>query len=810
MADNNNEVEVKVKVTGTEQLKGLSSELAAYKTNLNAAEKANLSIASSALTAQQRIEELKRAARIQEIGTQFGEAAKGVDDTTVAVKALVAQLEKLGASKQEIIAASEAFQRAKVNAQALQASGDDSGGGGLNLGRIGGQLRSLPSTAIPGTGLTTDAVANVIRLGGALQQVGSNSDGLAGKAKEAAQAIGYGNIGMVGGIAIMIGVLKVFSDQAEKARAAAQTEIEARQKAIGLLATGTKEAEQARINELAAERKKNEAIAADANNQLNQLRIEIDARGKNQLALTEFNSNMRTGAGELTAAKEAADKANKALSSTTTELDLLQQGTGLVAQTATEAADAEKKLNDERARVANQIRAFEAPLDKSKEIDDFLKDATTKQLEDKKKAVQEELNFDNAKIQAITALRDSEKQGTQAYIDFDNEIKNLRQGLFLDTLAMIELSDATAQAAAKENDLKAIREDQIQATAKYVEATKKLEDDKNQALNAAAKKYGDTLVTIADTAAKSAEDALRKLGEKRADLATSFANTQTDAETKARYKQQDDEEKFRRDDAKAARDHANDLLKIQKDQAEKEADLVLARDFAGLYAFQRDKNKQIEAANTAYDTDRQNRIDAYTAAQDDQAEAFKRDEEQRQLNYKRQQDQAQLAYNREQSQIARNYADAYQKAVTNYTNEQNLLNQKYISQQNMLNQSITAQLQQQAAGDQAKLQLEAQYYARSQELIKGIYSNGGTTVNGIAPPTGGGSGTGGGAVGYYSNLDTPRPNVSSQSSSSVNNNNSRNVNLSLSQSITGGKDSGQLASLIAQMVEAKVAELVNG
>lgn len=42
------------------------------------------------------------------------------------------------------------------------------------LGRIGSELRQLPSTAIPGTGLTSDAIANMLRVGGAIQEVATN------------------------------------------------------------------------------------------------------------------------------------------------------------------------------------------------------------------------------------------------------------------------------------------------------------------------------------------------------------------------------------------------------------------------------------------------------------------------------------------------------------------------------------------------------------------------------------------------------------------------------------------------------------
>lgn len=801
-----NEVNLNFKATGIDSVKGASEALKDYKFNLNAAEKANLSIASSTLTVNQRLDELKRASDIQGLGYQFGSVAKDVDSTKQAVKDLVAELKKLGATKEEILAASNAFQQAKENAQQLTAASGSTGGGGFSLSRVGGQLRSLPSTAIPGTGLTTDAVANVIRLGGAFQQVASNSDGLTGKAKEAAQAIGYGTIGMVGGIAILIGVTKIFTDQAEKARAAAQTEIDARQKAIGLLATATREEQQARINELATERAKNQAIADDANKTLAILRQQIDATGKNQLALAEFNASVGTGAGELKAAKEAAEKANKTLNGTTTELDLLQQGSGLTAQSLADVAQAQKDYNESLKLGARIIQLIESPLDKAKELNDFLATATTKQLEDKRKEVNAEIDLNSQKTVQLIEQRNKLDESSQAYKDIDAEIDKLRDSGDLLIQEIVGLNDVTAEAAAKENDLKEVRKEQIASTQKYNEDIQKLEDDKNKALADSTAKYNDNLVKLADTAATAAENALSKLKEKREDLATSFTNNEADAYTKAHYKQLDDLEKFQRTDAKAARDHANDLLKIQKDQYDKEQDLILNRDFAGLYALQRSKQKEIDAANSTYDTQRQDRLDAFAQQEADAAEQFKRDEDQRQVNYKRQQDQAALAFNREQAQITKNYNDNYAKAVKAYIDEQNLLNAKYQSQLSLRQQAITAELQLEAQGNQAKLNLEAQYYQQSQQLIKGIYSNGGSTAKG-----GGSIGTGWGGLSDYGNsssLDMPQS-YSSTSSSSVSNNNSKNVSVNLNQNISGGMDAHAIAQAAAQAAKQAIIDLVS-
>lgn len=106
-------------------------------------------------------------------------ASGNINTAATNAKVLTTDLDAAQAS------ASGLTQRLKEAAAARASAGPDPvdslradafGGGAVgaapDLGRIGSELRKLPSIQIPGTGVGTDAIANMIRLGGAAQGLG--------------------------------------------------------------------------------------------------------------------------------------------------------------------------------------------------------------------------------------------------------------------------------------------------------------------------------------------------------------------------------------------------------------------------------------------------------------------------------------------------------------------------------------------------------------------------------------------------------------------------------------------------------------
>jgi len=108
----------------------------------------------------------------KELGQYYGTLAGDIEKADVAAKNLGEALFKVGASKTEIAAAATEFERFR-QAQAELPTFSDSelgvgGGGGGGLSRLGSKIRSLPSTQIPGLGIGTDAIGNLIRVVGAI------------------------------------------------------------------------------------------------------------------------------------------------------------------------------------------------------------------------------------------------------------------------------------------------------------------------------------------------------------------------------------------------------------------------------------------------------------------------------------------------------------------------------------------------------------------------------------------------------------------------------------------------------------------
>lgn len=864
MPDNTNEVNLNFKATGLNDVDRAKQTLKGYRDEV---EKAKTAGDATAQALNEQLAKLAQKTVAQELGKQFGQLAAETGDTANAIKGLNEELQKLSLSEKDIAVAGNAFESAKNKASELAAATADANEKAKQLAETearaaeeSARARSAmlesyyqETLAKSGNALSPNSpvgssqklfsvgaqVSGALGAGGlgqGLAVAGGFTDALRElpKLKEAIGGLSPATLAAGAGVGALTVALDLYTRAQAAAKQAALSEIDARQRALTLLQTATKEEIAARILELQKQQEINKATAEDATKLFQGVKDDIQKElGPAAAAAEYYASAVGLAAGSYQAAKEAADKANDAVNKTSTELEILQKQSGLAANGITQIVNAAQNAayigSDLANRAAADLEAYKLVNDPKAGQDQLNQRIRDLQLESTVLAN----NIDIANSRADSLGRETEAGKAAAaeaakLVDRYNTV-----GTSLEILSQefvrtaVTAHDATAA-------LEKIRSEQIATTAKYVEDTKNLEESKNQALYESTKKYNETLVNLADTAAKAAEDSLRKIQEKRADLAQSFGDSETDALRKARDKQLDDLEKYQQSEAKAARDHANDLVKIQRDQADKELDAVTNRDFKALYELQRNKQKELDAANETYNQAKADRAEAFAQQQNDAAEQFKREEEQRQVNYKRQLDQAQVAYNREVAQAQRNYNDAYQKAYTSYVNEQNILNAKYIAQQNQLNQSVTAQLQLQAQGDAAKLKLEQDYYVRSQQLIKGIYSNGGSTAAGgvgsggrataTALATGGTATPGndyrvnepgsGGGESFSANgrsIDLPgfgvfRPSVGGTVS---NNNNSKTVAVTINQSITGGRDEQRIAKIAAVEIRRAIVDLVS-
>jgi hypothetical protein len=415
------------------------------------------------------------------------------------------------------------------------------------------------------------------------------------------------------------------------------------------------------------------------------------------------------------------------------------------------------------ALIASADNAYQAAV-KTQQLQGLTKEQAEKQ--------QEQLNVQiKGTLDALNVLESSgdKSDAVQAKIKAYNDQ--------LDKLGSeySQITDLLNQNVLASEAEKKARQDSIAVAKKYREDIQNIENQADSAGKASAQKYSDTVVQIAEQATKAAEDSLRKLQEKQADLATSFAQGESDARRKAQQDALDAQIKFQRTEANEAKNHERDLQKIRKDAADKEQDLILNRDFAGLFQLKRDTAKQIDESNSNYVQQRQDRLEAFKQEQGDRQQQFAQEEQARIENYQRQLAAAQIAYQREQEQAARNRRDALVKAQQQYNQELTLINQKYTQELKARQAAAIQELQIIAQGDSAKLALEAQYYAASQQLLK----------NAIA-------GVSGGYTGKSSSLSNAG---GANAANNVNNNTHQIV---VNQSIQGGSDPAVIASVAAQ------------
>nr|MBA3871962.1 hypothetical protein [Anaerolineae bacterium] len=417
-----------------------------------------------------------------------------------------------------------------------------------------------------------------------------------------------------------------------------------------LLQQGNQKEIQDRINTLSETQKINEQIAADAKKNFETFREEA-AKNLNPVQFAEFTAQIATGVGEAgqqyKALEEAASKANAKLGDTSTELALLEQGSGKTAQSLDQIVTAAQKLQLISSDISNKasadLEAYKLANDPS---------ATTKGLDDRIRSLQLESEVTKNSALAAQSLADSygraTAEGQAAQVEADNLTKHQNA---LQT-SIEALSEGFVRAAVTANELAAeaddIRKQQIQSIKTYDADILKNSEEKDKALADSQAKLNEALIEGANQSAIAAENLVIKLDQKLADLATSFGQGEIDAKQKAEYQELDDLAAYSRQAAQNARSHANDLEKISRDFAQRENDATLGRQFDQLYALQQQKTSAINESNIAYNQQQEAQLENFNAQEANNLEHYKREDAQRQLNYTRQLTADNLQYTREQ------------------------------------------------------------------------------------------------------------------------------------------------------------------
>lgn len=749
-----NSVELNLKATGLEQGRAATNVLKGYREELDKSWTSSVKAAQGAKELTGYFSDFKGAPLADKLFGDFNKFDTRVKYAKQDIDELADSIAKVGSESEKLDSSRKLFSTGSQLSSSLGIAGGSQAFGAA--GGITDTLRDLP------------------------------------KLKEALFSLPPTMLAAGAATGALVIALDLYNKEQERTKKLVLEEIGARERALDLIATGTKEEIQLRINALTQEKQIAQAHADDAKRILEQGEKDItNSLGLVVLGLEQAAAATGRATGAYQAAYDSAHTTADQLGKTSTELDLLTKSSGLAAKSIDEIVAAAQRVQliqqDISNRAGSDLEAYKLANDPNAGQDQLNARIRDLQLE---LAVTE--NSAAAVRDRALSLGLETEAGKVATAEADK--LTIHQNQLQTSLEVLSQSFVRTAVAAHDltNEQEAIRSQGIASTIKYNDAIVKNDENYHEQLAAAQTKYNDTLVNIAEQGAKAAENAYIKLKDKQTDLLTSFADNETDAAKKQHQQDVEDQLKFAQEVASNARKHANELLKIERDNQAKTENLTLARDFAGLYQLQRDKTRQISESNIAYNQEAAARLEAYQNQQTLDLEHYQQDEETRATAYQRQAAQANLAYGREQQALDKNIRESQQKAYNDYVAQQNILYSKYNNQILQLNQSIQAELQLQQQGQAASLALQAQYWAQAQA----IYANGGSTANGASASFSGGS-----------SLDIPRAS-SVNSSSSVTTNNSRNTSVALNQTITGGGDSQAIARAAANAARVAIQDLL--
>lgn len=368
---------------------------------------------------------------------------------------------------------------------------------------------------------------------------------------------------------------------------------------------------------------------------------------------------------------------------------------------ANDAADAEQRL----AEIRNQIidKGIQRDIEQSK----LLRTAKPDQVKDLIADREDE-------IRAIRERMNEVDKESEKYKELEMRLKDAQQWLdfYNDTL-----KDAAAANQAAANAAKKFEEnskDQVSASEKrnadlesaaqkYNEDIKDLDSQALEERAAIQQRYNDKIVDLARTAADEAAQARIKLEESQNDILKGFIRDSEKEQRELASSALDQQIKAAREDEKAARDHFRELERIRADAADREFDLILNRDFLGLFQSRRQTTRDLLRANADFQTGRDERQLANQQELEDERRHIAEARNERQIAYAQQIGDAQQAYRREIQQSQEKHQAQLSLAYMEYTAELNaqaaaiskkrvILDQNYNAEVTMIQQVYDARM----------------------------------------------------------------------------------------------------------------------
>lgn len=509
--------------------------------------------------------------------------------------------------------------------------------------------------------------------------------------------------------------------------------------------------------------------------------------------------------------------------------DLTKQFATLQDQLVTTDAAMTSTIQDEKELADTRLKSAQQTITQMQQQQQLQVQYDTLKATGSSKQVQGTIEANNRQIASLNAFQKAAAdyaatlkvgteehtlaaQAAQSYFDQITELQNQNQQLTDSVLPVI-------QAREKETAALEYQKKQLQETADAVKKYNADVETLNGKLDDSRQKLVDTLDAIFENAQKAAEQALQKLEQRRADLLQNASRDEEKQERANAQKRIDILINEQRQEADTYKAYRRKLRDIQQQADEQSFDLILNRDFAGLFNLNRQTQFQ---KNQAAQEEQDAIADERAARQqnlDDLARSIAIERQERQIALAQQLNDAVTAYQQERQQIEIQRRDAEIKARAAAAREQQLLQQQLDTRAAAIRSELTL-IQQ---GEEQRLAITAQAMQalvnQAQQLLSAFSGGSG----------GGGGGShhrafGGflraGQISTVNELPGQRESFGGQRLSgglgllipfrsgnvSPGNTGGSGLNVTITQNIQGGAD----ADLIAEISAKKIVQVLKG
>lgn len=576
-------------------------------------------LGTTTVSLQQELGKLSRTDQLQKLGADMGALAKKTGDVGAAVTDLTKKLNALGATEDEIKGVATAFNEA-------QSAGD--GGGGNLLQKAGTSLRGLPSVQIPGTGIGTDAIGNITRLTGALGEASGATAAMASVTTAltpvlGATAAGFaGVLAVAGPLVLIVGALglaiKAFADQAAAEQKAINATVDAQRQVNEEIAKGLTSEEANKKLEETTRLRKEEADLLEKNQRIYNENIE------NQGPLTAV---LKATSGAEEALTQQIQKSKDLIEGYDTTQQSLTQALNDGSLAANDAAEAEKKLAEERTK---QVLSDADTAGKELAAQQKALAATEEQNQKRLTSIEDEKAVIQKQIDVLTESGDTSEEVTKKIAALNGQLGSLgKESDFIKNTALEVSRQRDAEKKAQKDAEEAAKKAE-QAQAQY---TKSVEN--------AQRTYKNAVTDIGTRLRQQLTDNTTKLNRDLTDIATKYRRDEFDLEIKANRAERD-----------AQVTQLEDLAQIRENANKEEQAAIQAGDFKALFLARQKAAEDLKQETTTIDKSAAKRRQDYADAREDLLRNAQRQRQDRLTGYERQNNDARQAQERDLQQAA--------------------------------------------------------------------------------------------------------------------------------------------------------------